>query len=384
MGVEEISISAPGKVILHGEHAVVYGKAAIAGSLDLRFHLNLKKTRDVSIALALPDIGISQRVELSALQSQFYSMFQSESQREPVPASDDVIAALKNFLHLDKDSHDTKQLAVVAFLYIYCSIFMVKRELPSICVEMKSEIPVGAGLGSSAAFSVALSAALLQLAGVVTSEQISDSLAAWSATDLDIINKWAFIGEKVIHGQPSGIDNSISTYGGALRFQNGEKTRLDRIPTLSLMLVNTQVPRSTKKLISDFRHKYNTYKEIFEPVLSSVEAITEKAQLSLQLFKETSDTSHHDTLGDLMDMNHQFLNLMGVGHSSLDQIVATACDHGFHGKLTGAGGGGCAIILLPSDADAVVLEKMKAKFDSLGFQVFPKTSFGGRGVMQHL
>ncbi|GFR93538.1 mevalonate kinase, partial [Elysia marginata] len=358
--------------------------AAIAGSLDLRFHLKLTSTNDFKVALALPDIGISKKIELAALQSKVKKLINQESLKEPVQASEDVLSALKELLHVDADSTDTKQLAVVAFLYVYSCIFINKSEPPSISVEMKSDIPVGAGLGSSAAFSVSLSSALLQLAGVISSEKVSDNLAAWSSADLDIINKYAFLGEKMIHGTPSGIDNSISTYGGALRFQKGKMTHLDSIPTLSMMLVNTQVPRSSKTQISNFRQRYTTYTEIFEPVLSSVEAITEKAELNLKSLKETGKSIHHKTLGELMDMNHQFLNLMGVGHPTLDQVVAEAQNHGFHGKLTGAGGGGCAIILLPPEGEAAAVEKLEEKLKSLGFQVFPKTSFGGRGVMQHL
>ena len=83
-------------------------------------------------------------------------------------------------------------------------------------------------------------------------------------------------------------------------------------------------------------------------------------------------------------MNHQLLNLMGVGHPSLDQVIAEAKKCGFHGKLTGAGGGGCAIILLPPSADMTAVKKLQENLIILGFQVFSKASFGGRGVIQHL
>lgn len=382
--MEKIDVSAPGKIILHGEHAVVYGKAAIAGCLDLRFHLHLTQTSDSRVSLTLPDIGISKQLGLSVLQAAVKKFINDECLREPVPASEDVMCALKELLQIEADSTDTKQLAVVAFLYIYSCIFIHKSKPPSISVEMKSEIPVGAGLGSSAAFSVSLSSALLQLAGVVSSKKISDKLATWSSDDLTIINKYAFLAEKMIHGQPSGIDNSISTFGGALRFQQGKITHLKSIPTLSVMLVNTQVPRSTKTLIANFRQRYNTYTSIFDPVLNSVEAIADKAELALRQLKETGEVTHHKTLGELMDMNQQFLSLMGVSHPSLDHIVTEARNHGFHAKLTGAGGGGCAIILLPPGADTTVVEKLQEKLVNLGFQVCPKASFGGLGVMQHL
>ena len=80
-------------------------------------------------------------------------------------------------------------------------------------VTITSELPLGSGLGSSAAFCVALSAALLALSGSVDVDREHRGWMAYKEDDLVLLNKWAFEGEKIIHGKPSGIDNTVSTYG---------------------------------------------------------------------------------------------------------------------------------------------------------------------------
>lgn len=80
-------------------------------------------------------------------------------------------------------------------------------------VVITSELPLGSGLGSSAAFCVALSAALLALSGTVDVDREHRGWIVYKEDELDLLNKWAFEGEKIIHGKPSGIDNTVSTYG---------------------------------------------------------------------------------------------------------------------------------------------------------------------------
>lgn len=78
---------------------------------------------------------------------------------------------------------------------------------------MISELPIGAGLGSSASYSVCLATSLLQLAGHVTQTSDQSNARTLSHDDLELINKWAFLSEKIIHGNPSGVDNSVATFG---------------------------------------------------------------------------------------------------------------------------------------------------------------------------
>lgn len=110
-------------------------------------------------------------------------------------------------------------------MVIFISIVRMKREtimkiLVSVygrfkpaTVVVTSELPLGSGLGSSAAFCVALSAALLALSSSVSLDLGNPQWATFGEKELDLLNKWAFEGEKIIHGKPSGIDNSVSSYG---------------------------------------------------------------------------------------------------------------------------------------------------------------------------
>ncbi|KAH9525431.1 hypothetical protein Btru_001414 [Bulinus truncatus] len=377
----EIHVSAPGKLILHGEHAVVYGKAAIAASLNLRSHLHLKQSSDQILKLKLPDVSISVQFPIGSLEKQLENISCPGTLQEP-SISDDDILKIKNFAGIDPENNETKNLAIISFLYAYFCILKNKSQLPALTAHFKSELPVGAGLGSSAAFSVSLSAALLQMAGYIDSIKTEDGNTSWSQSEKLLINKWGFFCEKIIHGRPSGIDNSISTFGGALKMQNGQLTHLEKMPQLSVMLVNTKVPRSTMTLVAGVRQKYNLYQDVMEPILNSVEAITKRAEDIFQGCDQNITAEGYKTLGDLVDLNHNLLNAMGVGHLSLDQIVAVTKKHCLHSKLTGAGGGGCAYVLIPPDASDSLLELLKQELNILGFDVWSKTSVGGHGVLR--
>lgn len=82
-------------------------------------------------------------------------------------------------------------------------------------ITYEFDLPIGAGLGSSASFAVATVSTMLVYIGVLPSDQ-----QTWSNEDYDLINRWAFQSEKIVHGTPSGIDNSIATYGNFLSFFN--------------------------------------------------------------------------------------------------------------------------------------------------------------------
>ena len=92
------------------------------------------------------------------------------------------------------------------------SVFIC-RNLPAVSVKVQSDIPIGAGLSSSASLSVCLVTALLLQQGLITNPHKDSSEQGWLEEDLELINKWAFQGEKIMHGRPSGIDNSMATYG---------------------------------------------------------------------------------------------------------------------------------------------------------------------------
>ncbi|KAM3940842.1 mevalonate kinase isoform 1-T2 [Leptodactylus fuscus] len=381
MAGRELYVSAPGKVILHGEHAVVHGKVALAVGLNLRTFLRLRPSKDSStVEINLPNIGTKFSWNISDLQVLVPS-FQDSPENEPVSPSPQQLTILKTFAGISSETNDTESLAVLAFLYLYLSI--CGQKLPSLEILVWSQLPTGAGLGSSAAYSVSMAAGLLAAGGKISyPAQDNSETTRWTQTELTLINGWAFQGEKVIHGNPSGVDNAVGTWGGALRFQAGKITPIERVPVLQILLTNTRVPRSTKTLVAGVKDKLLKYPNIMEPVLSSINAISEECQHVLQAAVDRLSKEQYSILEELIDINQHHLNVIGVGHPSLDRLCQVTACHGLHSKLTGAGGGGCAITLLHPDIEPTVVDSVKQQLSDCGYQCW-ETSIGAPGVSLH-
>ncbi|PIO34284.1 hypothetical protein AB205_0050140 [Aquarana catesbeiana] len=257
------------------------------------------------------------------------------------------------------------------------------RDIKGLNIVVWSQLPPGAGLGSSAAYSVCLAAALLTVSGRISCPvQEGTEDARWTETELKLINNWAFQGEKVIHGNPSGVDNAVATLGGALQYQAGQITPMKRVPLLQILLTNTRVPRSTKILVAGVKDKLLKYPGIIEPVLSSIHAISQECQHTLEASSSGLSMDQYSVLEELIDINQHHLNVIGVGHPSLDRLCQVTVLHGLHSKLTGAGGGGCAITLLRPDVDRSVVEAAKQQLTDCGYQCW-ETSIGAPGVSLH-
>eukprot|EP00074_Homo_sapiens_P108189 XP_024304750.1 mevalonate kinase isoform X1 [Homo sapiens] len=269
---EVLLVSAPGKVILHGEHAVVHGKVALAVSLNLRTFLRLQPHSNGKVDLSLPNIGIKRAWDVARLQSLDTSFLEQGDVTTP---TSEQVEKLKEVAGLPDDCAVTERLAVLAFLYLYLSICRKQRALPSLDIVVWSELPPGAGLGSSAAYSVCLAAALLTVCEEIPNPlKDGDCVNRWTKEDLELINKWAFQGERMIHGNPSGVDNAVSTWGGALRYHQGKISSLKRSPALQILLTNTKVPRNTRALVAGVRNRLLKFPEIVAPLLTSIDAIS--------------------------------------------------------------------------------------------------------------
>ncbi|KAG8455716.1 hypothetical protein GDO86_001779 [Hymenochirus boettgeri] len=376
---KELFVSAPGKVILHGEHAVVHGKMALAVGLNLRTFLRVKTRKDGKISINLPNIGTKQCWEVSQLHSLLPAFQDDLKQARP---SSKHLETLRNFVEFPKENKETESLALLAFLYLYVSI--CGRDMPSMDVVVWSQLPTGAGLGSSAAYCVCLAASLLTICGIIEDPlQHNTKISSWTLTEQELINQWAFQGEKIIHGNPSGVDNAVGTWGGALQYQSEIITQMDRVPMLQILLTNTQVPRSTKVLVAGVKDKLLKFPDIIGPVLSSIHAISQECQRILKDMTSGLSADHYPILEELIDINQNHLNVIGVGHPSLDKICQVTASHGLHSKLTGAGGGGCAVTLLRPDTDPNIVETVKQELISCGFQCW-ETSIGALGVSIHL
>ncbi|KFV85474.1 Mevalonate kinase, partial [Struthio camelus australis] len=290
---------------------------------------------------------------------------------------------LREFAGITAESSAPESLATLAFLYMCLAISAKYGDVPSVDIVVWSELPAGAGLGSSAAYSVCLAAALLTACGAIACPLTEgESTARWTEEELSLINSWAFQGERVIHGNPSGVDNAVGTWGGALRYQSGKITSLKRVPTLRILLTNTKVPRSTKVLVADVKDKILKFPAIMNPVLDSINAISQECQSVLEAMPGNPSPEYYPVLEELFDINQHHLNVIGVGHPSLDRLCRVTASHGLHSKLTGAGGGGCGITLLRPDTSPLAVEAAKRDLCACGFECW-ETNIGAPGVTLH-
>ncbi|KAM6422895.1 mevalonate kinase isoform 1-T2 [Liasis olivaceus] len=374
-------VSAPGKVILHGEHAVVHGKVALATALNLRTFLRMTPRHDGKISLQLPNLGSRFSWEAADLQPLLAAF--SVELPDAQPPSTEQVEKLKEFAGDDNGHEAIHHVAAAAFLYLYLNVASKCGFLPTVDILVWSELPTGAGLGSSAAYSVCLAGALLSGCGAISYPlQEGQVVARWTEEELDTINRLAFRGEQVIHGNPSGVDNAVSTWGGALQYFSGKISSLKSVPTLQILLTNTKVPRSTKILVARVKDKLLKFPTIMEPVLTSIDAISRECEGILEAMAHDPSQEHYSMLEELVDINQHLLNGIGVGHPLLDRVCQVASSHGLHSKLTGAGGGGCAITLLRPGTAPSVVEGAVRDLGSCGFECW-ETDIGALGISAH-
>lgn len=278
--------SACGKVILLGEHSVVHGYPALAAGLADGITLEASALDDprAFVQLAIPawDLDLELR-----------------------PESEHAVARAC--------------LEVLGF----CD-----GPITGWRIEGRSRLPSRAGLGSSAALTVAL-ARLVLGQGAAHETVVEASLA----------------GERVFHGQPSGIDSHVAAAGGVLAFTRGEAPApVPLRQPLRLVVIPSKVPRSTADQVAKVRDKLERLPSLTRPALECLGAAVREGRAAL----EGADLS---LLGEIMNMSHEVLSALGVSSRVLDELCAIARDQGALGaKLTGAGGGGCVIALPPVDA----------------------------------
>lgn len=195
-------------------------------------------------------------------------------------------------------------------------------------------------------------ALLLQIRALSGPHQ--DQPSQESELQIERINRWAFVGEMCIHGNPSGIDNTVASGGKAVLYQKqglGKPPRivpLHSFPELPLLLVNTRQSRSTAVEVAKVATLLQNHPTLTENILDAIGQITESAYKLLT--SSGFDPQSHASLkylGDLVTINHGLLVSLGVSHPKLERI-RELIDHTGIGwtKLTGAGGGGCAITII--------------------------------------
>jgi mevalonate kinase len=300
--------SAPAKVILFGEHFVVYGEPAIVIAIDKRAYAKAEIRDDKRLYLRSANLNLAGYFESGVFEIEQGNLKEARK-FEPV------------------------KLAVEKVLERY-------GENVGINIEINSTVPVAAGLGSSAAVVSAVTASVGALLNVKMPKE-------------DIF-RITYEAEKIVHGAPSGVDPAISTFGGTLLFQmdTGFKP-LDARMDIPLIVGDTGVERSTRVQVEKVRDVNERYPRVVEPIMLAAREIVLRA---MEALKENS----LETLGDLMNINHALLYGVGVSDESLEWLINAARKAGALGaKLTGAGGGGCMIALAKNERITQVVEAIQ-------------------------
>ncbi|KAL7268036.1 Mevalonate kinase [Rhizina undulata] len=385
--VPPFMVSAPGKVIVYGEHAVVHGKAAIAAALSLRSYLlvtPLPKT-ERTVTLRFSDIELDHTWNIDSLP---WAAFSAPNKKkfyfDTLERLDfDLLNAMKPCVA--DITGKVLQAAASSFLYLFLTLG--SQHAPASIWTLRSTIPIGAGLGSSASIAVCISAAL-QLQMGTLAVPFEGMTPHEIQLQLQRVNNWAFVGEMCNHGNPSGVDNTVATGGKAVLFKRRdyslppEVTHLRNFPELPLLLVNTKQPRRTAEQVANVRALMDSHPDITGLMLDTIDKITLEAHaiISSPDFSNAPGSSSLVRLGELIRINHGLLVSLGVSHPKLERI-RELIDYSGIGwtKLTGAGGGGCSITLMKHNVKPQVLTELDDKLANEGFEKYT-TTLGGDGV----
>ncbi|HEY9513124.1 MAG TPA: hydroxymethylglutaryl-CoA reductase, degradative, partial [Rhodanobacter sp.] len=280
---EEEFSAGHGKVILLGEHAVVYGRHAIAGPVPLAIRARVEDAR-AGITLMIPRWGIEQRVQ--------------QDVASPGSFQQSLV------MILDKLGISDRPLQIEAYP----------------CV------PRAMGLGGSAALAVAVIRAL-------------DSHCKLNMSD-EAICELAFACEKIAHGTPSGIDNTVATYGRPLLYQRGTPPLVHTLTLrepLPLVIGMSGTESLTARMVARVHQAWERNHALYERIFDEIDTLTLHALAAL----EAHDVAQ---LGELMNICQGQLNALQVSSSQIEELVQLARDNGAVGaKLTGGGGGGSVI-----------------------------------------
>ncbi len=345
--MKKIRASVPAKVILFGEHFVVYGKQALAAAINRRLVVEASSGErsgyHVKIA-NIPTFGMEM------------DLVTGEEKARP---------------YKDYDA------AANAIAYVRESIRYLEEKYgiggEGVEIEITSEIPLSAGLGSSAATCVATIAALKEYFGV--------------NGDLDGIREDANRVEHRVQGAASPIDTAISTYGGYVLVEEGEVKRLHlaelnlivgcigSIPLSMATKEFSEMGLKTKKIVEQVKERKEVFKGIYDAIFDVSDEITAQAVTAIE-------ENDFVKLGALMNINHGLLDAIGVVPRRLSELVKLSQELGALGaKVTGAGGldemGGVgSVVVLPGESG----ERLKGAMEIAGALVMDVKT-GGEGLM---
>ncbi|KAI8441834.1 hypothetical protein MSG28_005520 [Choristoneura fumiferana] len=395
-----VSVSAPGKVILHGEHSVVYGKTAIAVSLGLRSSIVIKEVKTAGepvVYIHLPCVGLQETIPLNPTVKALFNpplcagVTGKFTWKIPGKLDHDChLRKVNEFLHMMKPNFDelpsNQKNSLRSFLYMYSGIFgSTNVQIKSMDISMGSELTIGAGTGSSASFAVCLAGALLRLLSLKAHPAAAfEPPQGFEPHEREAISAWAYNCERIMHGAPSGIDNETCTFGSVVSFKKGSKPRhLDLRLNLRVLLVDSRVSRETHALVVKVAGLRQRNMAAVDHIMDALDDVAHTATQILEKLsggKCPADTdADYQHLAELWDMNHCLLASLGVSHPALETIRGFARARSLACKLTGAGGGGYAMILIPPSTPRTAVDSLTGQLLENGFRV-TETCVGGPGV----
>ena len=278
--------TAAGKVILLGEHAVVYDRHALALPLEAAISATIVET-NADIKISIPDWDFEQSFTID----------------RPVQGATAALALIMRHLGV----HDR-----------------------GFFVRVRSRIPAAMGLGASAALAVAIIRAFDKLLGLDMDDAAIDRLALEC--------------EKLAHGKPSGIDNNIATYGEPVLFSKSSATRTKPISLREappIVIASSGKRGMTKDQVAGVRLRYEKNTQLYETIFNEIDEMSLAGAHALK-------SCDYDTLGSLMNVCHGYLNALQVSTPELERMIQIARSNGASGaKLTGSGGGGSIVALCP-------------------------------------
>ena len=271
--------SAPGKVILFGEHFVVYGVKAILCSINKRVTVTAEKISDKKIVI----------------NSEIGNLI-----LEPNKSISEINSPLKPFYYLGNK--------------------VIKNQDTGIQIKIDSEIPLGVGLGSSSACCVAGAAAIFKLFGDISKEEILEL---------------AIEAERTIFENTSGADCTVCVYGGIMEYDKKQGfKKIEDEPNFQLVIANSNIEHSTESMVSEVKAFTIKNKEEFSKLLNQELELVEDV---LKLLKENNTIE----LGEKINQNQEYLETIGISNNQLREMIEIGQKTSFGAKITGSGGGEC-------------------------------------------
>jgi len=301
---------APGKLILSGEHSVVYGKPAVAMAIDRSVTATIEDSADGQISFEMQ--GVSERESFTMMALQDFKRRAQNNYRLFLEGK----MGIRDVLH--------KPVDLFKFGFITLLDGLHRKMDSGIVIKLKSSIPVGSGMGSSAA------------------SVLSELRALGHYLRVDFRPDWYYEfsleSEKLQHGHPSGVDSYISLYGGCAAFQNGT-ARSVPLPRMKMYLVETGAPEATTgECVVQVKEQFQN-----DMIWNDFEAVTNEVEKAVR-------ENNESVMRSLMRENHRLLCRIGVVPQKVQQFIADVETAGGAAKICGAGAirgqnGGVVLVL---------------------------------------